>query len=43
MPFVTPKAQRYLHLSNTPKLEYSAIEQYVTENPAEVVVILFTE
>ena len=33
MPFVTPDAQRYLHLGNVPNLEYSPTIPGVTENP----------
>ena len=36
MPFVTPNAQRYLHLGNTPNLDYSPSEQNVTENPEQL-------
>jgi hypothetical protein len=43
MPFVTPVAQRYLHLSNTPNLDYSPSESIVTENPAGLLHILFTD
>jgi hypothetical protein len=32
MPFVTPNAQRYLHLSNTRNLDYSPNDFNVTEN-----------
>jgi len=34
MPFVTPIARRYLHLSNTSKLDYSPNHSIVTENPS---------
>ena len=37
MPFVTPNAQRYLHLGNAPNLEYSPTNLGVTENPAVLV------
>jgi hypothetical protein len=38
MPFVTPVAQRYLHLGNTLKLDYSRSDSIVTENPSRFLV-----
>ena len=36
VPFVTPNAQRYLHLSNTPKFSLQPKSEKVTENPSQL-------